>query len=377
MILVETLRQTNLFCLRRRGRFLIVELLAPHRVLSTSTCNGGEQERLRFLVNHQSCEGADHRERHSAMVDGGLERYHDEACAEAGVAGKQTAMMGTAANMNNVAVAERRGESVSVTAIVTGGVQGNATCAGDAAAWRETETGWSKIPIYAGTINTMVLVSHPMTAGALARSAMTITEGKTAALQQLAVRSLYSKDLATGTGTDQYCLAAPLQGGKALTTASTHVELGELMAVAVRDATLEALRWQNGLEASYTRGLLHAMGRYGVRSQEEFVRAMEARLSDRQSELLRKNVQAVLFEPTVAAAVYAFCAVLDRVRYGTIPEMAATEVLRQQATLIAVNLAARSELWAEFYTKLALGDGARRGELVLDALALGWSAKWS
>ena len=33
------------------------------------------------------------------------------------------------------------------------------------------------------------------------------------------------------------------------------MKLGEIIGVAVRRATLEALRWQNGLEASYTRGV--------------------------------------------------------------------------------------------------------------------------
>ena len=39
-----------------------------------------------------------------------------------------------------------------------------------------------------------------------------MTEGKSAALQRLAVPSCYSPDLATGTGTDQYCVAAPVDG---------------------------------------------------------------------------------------------------------------------------------------------------------------------
>ena len=39
-----------------------------------------------------------------------------------------------------------------------------------------------------------------------------MTEGKSAALQRLAVPSCYSSDLATGTGTDQFCVAAPLGG---------------------------------------------------------------------------------------------------------------------------------------------------------------------
>ena len=88
---------------------------------------------------------------------------------------------------------------------------------------------------------------------------MTMTEGKSAALQRLAVRSLYSGDLATGTGTDQFAIASPLAGPHRLTSASTHVKLGELIGSAVRDATLEALRWQNGLESSYTRTVFSAL----------------------------------------------------------------------------------------------------------------------
>ena len=41
-----------------------------------------------------------------------------------------------------------------------------------------------------------------------------MTEAKSAALQRLAVPSCYSADLATGTGTDQYCVAAPLEGAR-------------------------------------------------------------------------------------------------------------------------------------------------------------------
>ena len=121
-----------------------------------------------------------------------------------------------------------------------------------------------------GTINTMVIVNRPLTPGALARAVVTMTEGKSAALQRLAVPSRRHVDLATGTGTDQYCLAAPASGGRPLTSASPHMKLGELIGVATRNATVEALRWQNGLEASYTRGLFHALGRYGVREATIF-----------------------------------------------------------------------------------------------------------
>ena len=79
-------------------------------------------------------------------------------------------------------------------------------------------------------------------------------------------------DLATGTGTDQYCIAAPSSARQPLTSASPHMKLGELVGLATRKATMEALRWQNGLEASYTRGVFHALGRYGVQGGDDLRR---------------------------------------------------------------------------------------------------------
>lgn len=371
----EELRTYPEFRLVRGGRFLVAELKVPHRVLSTSVRNGGQQDCVRHLVNHQSCEASDHHERHHLISDMGQEQYHDAACGEIGLDPSTTAMMGTAANMNYASIVDASDELLRVTAVVTAGVQGNAACAGDPAAWRETETGWRKVAASAGTINTMLLVNHPMTAGTLARAVVTMTEAKTAALQRLAVRSLYSPDPATGTGTDQYCLAATIHGAKPLTSASPHVVLGELIGRAVREATLEALRWQNGLEPSVTRGLFHALGRFGL-SESTFFDEIAGRLAERELELLRRNSKAVFYEPMVSAAAYAIAAVLDRVRYGTLPPGAAREAIRQQAATLAANLAAKPGDWAQFRAKLGEADPDRPLGLVLDAIAAGWSSKW-
>ena len=194
-----------------------------------------------------------------------MEKYHDSVCREIELPPESVASMGTAANMNYATVERRGDDDISVTAVVTAGVQGNASCAGEAATWREVPEGQSEPALHAGTINIEVLLSCPVTEGALARAAVTMTEAKTAALQQLAVRSRYSADLATGTTTDQYCIAAPSSGARRRYT-STGTKLGEYIATSVRDATLEALRWhRDGFELSYTRSLFHALGRYGVR----------------------------------------------------------------------------------------------------------------
>jgi adenosylcobinamide amidohydrolase len=371
----ELLVEEPSFDVRRSGRFLIADLKEPHQVLSTSVRHGGQVGYLRHLLNHQSCEGTAHHDRHRVMTEGGLDAYHDRVCAEAALPPDATAVMGTAANMNYAALVSERDEALLVTVAVTAGVEGNATAAGEAATWRETEAGIQKVPDYAGTINTIVIVNRPLTPAALARVAVTMTEGKTAALQRLAVPSKRAIDLATGTGTDQYCIAAPVSGAPPLTSASPHLKLGELVGLAARKATMEALRWQNGLEASYTRGLFHALGRYGVREATVFD-DIAPFLAEPYLELLKKNARPAFYEPMVGAAAHALATVCDRVRYGTVPDAVAAEATVQQAALLAANLAAQVSRWPEFRSVLRPYAGGDVKSLVLRAVALGWSEKW-
>jgi adenosylcobinamide amidohydrolase len=361
--------------IRRSGRFLVVDLRSPHLVLSTSVRNGGQTEHLRHLVNHQSCEGSGHDARFQMIQSMGQEAYHDAVCAEIGVPAAEAAVLGTAASMNYAALTTSRDDDVEVTAVVTAGVQTNATCAGDPAGWRETPDGVVKAPAVAGTINTMLVVNRPVAPAALARLVVTMTEGKSAALQRLAVPSCYSRDLATGTGTDQFSVAAPLGGGPPLTSASPHMKFGEIAGFAVRSATVEALRWQNGLESSYTRGLFHALGRYGLREPTIFDDLRDL-LDPSDLELLRKNSKSVFYEPLAGAAAHAFAAVLDRVRHQMLPESVQPDAIVQQAATLAVSLAAAPHRWAEFRTRLHAGGYAEPKPLVLAAIALGWSEKW-
>lgn len=371
----EDLLQTPLFRLKRSGRFVVAELGQPHRVMTTSARVGGQTDIVTHLVNHQSCEGAGHLARHQLIAETGPETYHAYVCAELDLAAERTAVMGTAANMNYAAVVTAHDLDVSVTAVVTAGVEGNATAAGEIASWRETGEGVGKVVLPAGTINTMLLINLPVTTSTLARSIVTMTEGKSAALQRLAVPSKQHVDLATGTGTDQFCVAAPLDGAMTLTSASPHMKLGELIGRATRDATMEALRWQNGLEASYTRGVFHALGRYGVR-EATLLDDIAAFLGPADLELLRRNSKAVFYEPLVGAAAHALATVADRIRYGTLPQAVAADALVQHAATLAANLSAQVERWPEFRVALHPYAGADVKALVLRAVALGWSEKW-
>ena len=367
---MDVVDQHECYDLTRKGRFLIARLQTPHQVLSTSACNGGLCNDIRYLVNHQSCEGKGHDSRFALLKQLGETGYHHHVCAEHNWPPEQVALMGTAANVNYAACVVETHAELRVCAVVTAGVEGNAGCAGDRATWHEEDDP------QAGTINSMLFVNWPLSPGAMARAVVTMTEGKSAALRDLAIASRYSQDLATGTGTDQYCIAAPLDSTrKPKTSAGHHAKLGELIGTTVRKATLKGLRWQNGLEPSHTRSIVHALKRFGMR-EERLLEAMAERLSADDFALLQKNLKSVVYEPCVAASAYALAAVWDRVRYGTLSQELATPVLRQQAAILATALAAKPEAYLSCYEQLRISESDWLA-IAYDALALGWRLKWT
>jgi adenosylcobinamide amidohydrolase len=370
---MHVVASNSAFTARRGGRHFVVELNEPHRVLTTCPVNGGLREDLGWLVNHQSCEGAAHASRTAHLKEVGPAGAHREVCAELALPPESTATMGTAANVQYTALACERSGDLEVTVFATAGVYGNAATAGDPALWHETAQGWKRVDEPAGTINLIVLSHVPLTPGALARAAITVTEGKTAALTRLAVPSRYSPELATGTGTDQFCIAAPCDSIRMeFSGTGPHSKLGELLGLASRNAVMEALRWQNGLEPSYTRSLAHALGRFGL-TDAVLRERVSALLGEADASLLAANWIAVVHEPLASAHAYAAAAVLDRLRHGTLATDVAEEAVRRQAAGLAAAIAARVELWAEFYDTLASRTPI---ELLIRAIALGWARKW-
>ena len=97
-----------------------------------------------------------------------------------------------------------------------------------------------------GTINVIILTNMQLTSRALTRAIISATEAKSAALQDLDIRSSYSPGYqATGTGTDEVLV---VEGrGKKVENAGGHSKLGELIAKAVYSGVKESIALQNGL----------------------------------------------------------------------------------------------------------------------------------
>jgi adenosylcobinamide hydrolase len=96
-----------------------------------------------------------------------------------------------------------------------------------------------------GIINVILLTNTVLTEGAMARAIITVTEAKTAVLQDLNVRSTYSpQHQATGTWTDNVLVVSG-KVGKPLTSDNT--KLGELIGWTTKAAIAEALRKHDGV----------------------------------------------------------------------------------------------------------------------------------
>lgn len=366
--------ETPNFSAARMGRYVVVELRVPHRVLSTSAGTGGQSDAMRYLVNHQSMEPAGDMVRHDKVVSLTEEQYHDLVSRELGLDSTQVAAMGTAANMHYLGHRHLEFRDLRVDAFVTAGVEGNAMRPGDPGNWYEGEKGMEYVRPNNGTINTILIVNQPLTEAAHARAVTTLTEAKTAALMELAVPSRYSSHMATGTSTDQYIVAAPLAGRK-LKWTGPDTKLGELIGTAVREATKDALRWQNGLESSYTRSITRTLGRFGL-TEPELLKRLQELLPSGEYDLLVKNQMGVTMEPRLAAAAFAYAAVLDRLQYGTIPNELAAEMLRDQAATAAVAISTKTARWREFWQAIPI-NASDRVDPFVRALALGWQAKWA
>ncbi len=152
---------------------------------------------------------------------------------------KRSSFLYTGADMDNLAVSRKSFKAITVYALVTAGVMSNAQ--------RQSMDKGVYYPsdLDPGTINIIILTNCHLTKEARARAIITATEAKTAALQDLDIRSSYQPQrfAATGTGTDNVLVVSGK--GPRIDSTGGHSKAGELMAKAVYDAVKEAIKRQN------------------------------------------------------------------------------------------------------------------------------------
>ncbi len=224
-----------------RNKSVVVNFKEPMTILSTLD---GWREDIRFIGNHyfppQSW-GLGHSH--------GLDALSSRTLSTLGLKKEDSSMLFTGADIDNLAVATVEYKEMKVTALVTAGVKGNAVrMAKDVGAYYELdapdETQKKKKP---GTINTILLTNTTLSKRAMTRALISAVEAKSAALQDLDIRSSATPGInsATGTGTDNVLI---VQGtGPEIDGTGGHTKMGELIARAVYEGVIEAVAKQNGI----------------------------------------------------------------------------------------------------------------------------------
>lgn len=241
---------------------MVVLFDGPRKVVSTAVVNGGYREDLTAVFNHDCNPGAGM----ACTLRASTYQEHIRLVAEEiGLDPATATGMETAAAMENAAIRTECYENLTVTALVTGGIEVNGGRVGDPADYFQPAD--RVVPEKPGTINIILVIDADLPPGVVNRALVTCTEAKTAALQELMAGSNYSSGLATGSGTDQTVIIANPASPLYLESAGKHSKLGELIGRAVIPAVKEALDKQTGLSPGQQHSMLRRFKRYGL--QEE------------------------------------------------------------------------------------------------------------
>jgi adenosylcobinamide amidohydrolase/ABC-type Fe3+-hydroxamate transport system substrate-binding protein len=210
-------------------RTLVVDFARPQRIVSTMA---GERDGITVVGNSYSPPPT-----WSVYHKLGFGKWESDLFGVLDLDKDTADIMMTGADINNTAVTAASYRDMSVTAIVTGGVESNAVrTSKDAGSWYEP-----------GTINILIMTNHRLSEQGATRAIVTVTEAKTAALLDMDIRSAQSRALypATGTGTDTVIIVAG--EGETIHWTGGHAKMGELIADAVYRGVQEAILKQNGI----------------------------------------------------------------------------------------------------------------------------------
>ena len=220
-----------------RNKSVRIQFTAPMKVVSTLE---GQRENITDVGNHYfppPAWGLGHMD--------GLEKFKAHNLEILGLEPETTSFLFTGANMDNLAMVQKEFKEMQVIALVTAGVGGNAVRMGhDTGLYYEPEhLNPHKKP---GTINILLLTNMQLSPRAMTRAIISATEAKSAALQDLDIRSSYTSKAnpATGTGTDNVLVVEGF--GTPIDASGGHTKMGELIGRAVYEGVLEAVHMQNG-----------------------------------------------------------------------------------------------------------------------------------
>ncbi len=306
-----------------RNKTLALSFKQPMTIVSTLA---GQRSGITTVANHYfppPSWGLGHEQ--------GLSPLRATTLSVLGLKDNSTAMLFTGADIDNLALVKKSYKDMEVTALVTAGVLGNAVrmSADTGSFYEPDQVGRHKKP---GTINILLLSNMKLSPRAMTRAIISATEGKTAALQDMDIRSSYSRhtNQATGTGTDNIIVVEGT--GMAIDASGGHSKMGELMASAVYDGVQQAVLKQNGV----------------ISKRPIFQRLKERKISlqaicndfssKNKASHLRQKLEALLLQAQYANFLKAIMAISDDYEKGLVEDLSSVDLWCQA---VATDIASR------------------------------------
>ncbi len=298
------------------NKTLIIDFKKPLSIISTLE---GQRNEIKTVGNHYSPPqywAIGHKK--------GFEGQRDCVYKVIGMSKDDASFLFTGADMDNLAIKRQGFKEMLVYALVTAGVKSNAVR-------MSADEGMFYEP---GTINIILLANMKLTPRAMTRAIIAVTEGKTAALQDLDIRSSYTPltNPATGTGTDNVMVVEGT--GKELKNAGGHSKLGELIAKAVYEGVQEAVYKQNGLAGG--RNIFRRL-RDRKLSVFEILSAYECECNTDKFDIVG-DIEAILLQPRYASFVEASLSLSDDYERGLVSDLSS---YRQWCKRVAEEIAGR------------------------------------
>ncbi len=294
-----------------RNKTVVLSFKQPLTIVSTLE---GQRNGITTVANHYfppPSWGLGHEQ--------GLQGLQDNTARVLGLDPDSTTMLFTGANMDNLAVVKKTFKDMEVTALVTAGVLGNGVrMSADSGKFYEP----AQVVKHkkSGTINILLLSNMKLSPRAMTRGIISATEGKSAALQDMDIRSSYSSgtNQATGTGTDNIIVVEGT--GVAIDSSGGHTKMGELMAKAVYEGVQQAVLLQNGVVA--TRPIFQRL-----KERKISLSAISKKYNNKEKSItIQKELESLLLQTQYANFLKAIMAISDAYEKGLVEDLSSIDL---------------------------------------------------
>jgi adenosylcobinamide amidohydrolase len=266
--------------------------------VSSAIYNGGFKK-VKAILNIQVPEGYSDLKLHEDPL-----HLVTTSSKKVGVHDNYLAMI-TAAKISNMSRVAKSDGNIVVNVVATAGAS-HGESAGETI--NADQTG--------GTINIIVVINGDPTDSCLVASFVTATEAKTAALNDLDIRSRYSGEAATGTITDSLSVATT-NTGPLIELGGPASKLGQLVASCVREAVKDAVRKQDGtLPSRSVASRLKARHLPVEKLASELSKIKSLNANEKN---IAKKLNVILSNPLYASFLMAAAKLDDDVKKGLIP----------------------------------------------------------